>query len=106
MNSYQFEIYENNILKLGSRKNDGKNYVLTTRVRMELWMSLATIRTGVSAIFVSAGMTSIVTAPFYQSATTMYNGSTANVLLSYMEINKWCGISLERSTFKIFSCIF
>ena len=96
----------NNILKFGSGMNDGKNYVLTTRVRMELWMSLGTIRTSVSAIFVCVGMASIVTAPFYQSATAMYNGSTANFLLSYMEINKWCGISLELSTFKIFSFTF
>ena len=74
--------------------NDGKNYFLTTRVRMEVWMSLGTMRTSVSAILVCVVMASIVTAPFYQSASAMYNGSTANFLLSYMEINKWCGINV------------
>ena len=95
----------NNILKLGLRIY-GKITVLTIRVRMELWMSLGTKRTSVdlSAIFVCTGMASMVTAPFYQSATAICDCSTADFLLSYMEINKWCEISLERSSFEIFYC--
>ena len=91
-----------NIWQLSSRMNDGEKYVLTTRVRMELWMSLDTIRASISAIFVCVGMASMETALFYQSATTMYNGSTVNFGLSYMEINKWCRIPLEGPTLKMF----